>query len=79
MAHSLYPPLKLPPVAPADLKRGVKVRTRYFYADSLPGSVATVVRSWPAPNGHWVRCNYGRNLGGKSLLKTMPADALALA
>ena len=79
MAHDLYPPLKTPEVCLEDLKRGVKVKTRIFYADSLPGSEATVVRFWTVHNGIWVRCNYGKNLSGKSLLKTMPANVLTLS
>lgn len=38
-----------------------------------------MVRYWETPKGVWVRCNYGRNLSGKSLLKTMPLDVLCLA
>lgn len=53
--------------------------TRLFYADSLPGGKAHVVRFWDTPKGVFVRCNYGKNLSGKSLLKTRPANVLALA
>lgn len=76
---SLYPPLDLPTVAPTVLKRGLGVQVRYFYADSVPGNQAKVVRHWNTPHGIQVRCNFGKNLGGQSLLKTMPLDALALA
>lgn len=79
MAHSLYPSLPVPELNPTLLKRGLKVQTRVFYADSVPGGQATVVRFWTAYNGTWVRCNYGKNRSGKSLLKTMPANVLALA
>ena len=79
MANDLYPSLKLPALQADQLRKGLDVQTRYFYADSLPGRRATVVRHWTTHNGTWVRCNYGRNLSGKSLLKTMPADTLALA
>jgi hypothetical protein len=79
MSHSLYPSLLVPELDYRLLKRGLKVQTRVFYADSLPGREATVVRFWTAHNGTWVRCNYGKNLSGKSLLKTMPANVLALA
>lgn len=79
MAHDLYPPLDLPALDTTLLKRGLSVQTRHFYADSLPGKKATVVRHWQTHNGVWVRCNYGRNAGGQSLLKTMHASALALA
>lgn len=79
MSNNLYPPLDLPPLDPLRSRRGSLVQTRYFYADSLPGRPATVVRSWTVHTGTWVRCNYGNNLSGKSILKTMPADALALA
>lgn len=79
MAHDLYPPLKTPELRLEDLKRGVKVKTRIFYADSLPGREAKVVRFWTTHNGTWVRCNYGKNLSGQSLLKTMPSDVLTLA
>lgn len=54
------------------------VQTRYFYADSVPGRQATVVRVRHTPKGAFVRCNYGKNLSGQSLLKWMCADALAL-
>jgi hypothetical protein len=79
MANTLYPALDVPAVDAATLKRGLAVRTRYFYADSVPGNKATVVRFWDTPRGTFVRCNYGKNLSGKSLLKTMPLDALAAA
>ena len=79
MSHGLYPPLDLPPVGPSQLRRGLKIQTRYFCADSAPASQATVVRHWTTRNGTWVRCSYGKTLNGKSILKTMPADALALA
>lgn len=79
MANTLYPKLEVPELDPALLKRGLKVQTRIFYADSLPGSKATVVRFWTVQSGTWVRCNYGKNKGGHSLLKTMPANVLALA
>ncbi len=74
-----YPPLDAPTVPASELKRGLTVQTRYFYADSPPGNRAKVVRFWDTPKGIFVRCNYGKNLGGQSLLKTMPIDALALA
>ncbi|HCF3018822.1 TPA: hypothetical protein NIB55_006104 [Pseudomonas aeruginosa] len=77
--NPLYPPLNLPELDPALLKRRLQVQTRTFYADSLPGSKATVVRFWDTPKGVFVRLNYGKNLGGQSLLKTMPANVLALA
>lgn len=76
---ALFPPLDAPAVPAADLKRGLAVQTRYFYADSKPGNRAKVVRYWDTPKGVFVRCNYGKNLGGQSLLKTMPLDALAVA
>lgn len=75
--HPGFPPLELPPVAVALLRRGSLVQTRYFYADSLPGNRATVVRVVKTPRGIWVRCNYGKNQSGQSLLKWMPGDALA--
>jgi len=78
MANSLYPSLDLPSAPVSALKRGTCVQTRYFYADSLPGAKATVVRHWESKGHHWVRLNYGKNLGGQSILKTMPLDALAL-
>lgn len=77
-SHSIYPPLNSPAVLPETLKRGLQVQTRYFYADSAPGNKATVVRHWSTPAGIQVRCNFGKNLGGNSLLKTMPIDALSL-
>jgi len=77
---SLFPPLNLPVASPVQLKRGTRVVTRYFYADSVPGNQATVVRTWQAPTGEWfVRVNCGKNLSRQSLLKTMCLDALALA
>lgn len=78
-ASSLYPPINSPAVETSQLKRGLAVQTRYFYADSPPGNQAKVVRFWDSPKGVFVRCNYGKNLGGQSLLKTMPLDALCLA
>lgn len=69
--------LSLPPVDVALLRRGSPVQTRYFYADSLPGHKATVVRVRNTPKGIWVRCNYGKNQSSQSLLKWMPDDALA--
>lgn len=77
-SHSIYPPLNSPALAPETLKRGLQVQTRYFYADSAPGQKATVVRHWNTSTGIQVRCNFGKNLGGLSLLKTMPIDALSL-
>ena len=76
---SLYPPLTLPAADASLLKRGTAVQTRYFFADSVPGSKATVVRVRPSRTGPMVRCNFGKNLSGQSLLKWMCADALALA
>ncbi|EKP0311675.1 hypothetical protein ACTG16_23200 [Aeromonas sp. 23P] len=76
---SLYPPLMLPAVTPDQLKRGTPIQTRYFYADSIPGNKGKVVRFWSTAKGWYVRVNYGKNLGGQSLLKTMLMDALALA
>ena len=83
MAHgvvmqSSWKPLDLPAVEVERLKRGVVVQTRYFFADSVPGSKASVVRVRKDKHGnYWVRCNYGKNLSGQSLLKWMTADALA--
>jgi len=77
--NCLYPPLDLPELDTSLLKRNLKVQTRTFYADSLPGSKAAVVRFWDSPKGVFVRLNYGKNLSGQSLLKTMPANVLALA
>lgn len=76
--HDCFPSLDLPELDTSLLKKGLKVQTRIFYADSVPGNKATVVRYWNSPNGVWVRCNYGKNLSGKSILKTMPANVLAL-
>lgn len=76
--HPSFPPLNLPAADATLLKRGMAVQTRYFYADSVPGSRATVVRVRNTPKGSWVRCCYGKNLSNQSLLKWMPADALAL-
>ena len=67
MSHGLYPPLDLPPVGPSQLRRGLKIQTRYFCADSAPASQATVVRHWTTRNGTWVRCSYGKTLNGKSI------------
>lgn len=75
--HPSFPALPLPAVDVAELRRGSPVQTRYFFADSVPGNRATVVRVRYTPKGPWVRCNYGKNLSGQSLLKWMPADALA--
>jgi|TARA_A100001518_G_C1222020_1_gene66885 hypothetical protein len=77
--NSLYPPLNCPELDPTALKRGLEVQTRIFYADSLPGRKAKVVRFWETPKGWFVRLNYGKNLSGQSLLKTMPCNVLALA
>lgn len=76
----LYPPLKLPAVNAAGLIRGIRVQTRIFFADSLPGNKAIVVRVRKDKHGNdWVRCNYGKNVSGKSILKWMDANSLALA
>jgi len=77
--NDLYPSLSLPAAPVAALKRGTELQTRYFCADSLPGNRCKVVRVIQTNRGVFVRCNYGKNLGGQSLLKTMPLDALALA
>lgn len=77
--NSPFPSLNLPELDPALLKKGLEVQTRTFYADSKPGSRAKVVRYWDTPKGPFVRLNYGKNLGGQSLLKTMPCNVLALA
>lgn len=78
--NALYPPLSLPVVDVASLRRGAAVQTRSFFADSVPGSKATVVRVRKDMHGNsWVRCNYGKNRSGQSILKWMCADALALA
>lgn len=80
MAHPDFPALAAPELDPAQTKRGTRVCTRIFFADSVPGSAATVVRLWMAHNGTWVlRCNYGKNRSGKSILKTMHSSALTLA
>ncbi len=73
-----YPPLDLPPLAGGVLRKKLAVQTRYFYGNSVPGNRAVVIRFWESPKGIWVRCNYGKNLSGQSLLKTMPIDALCL-
>lgn len=78
-SQALYPPLQLPAVNVTALTRGTCVQTRYFFADSVPGSKATVVRVRESKTGPWVRCNFGKNLSGQSLLKWMCADSLALA
>lgn len=76
---SLYPPLNLPAVQPHQLKRGLEIQTRYFFADSIPGNKGKIVRAWQTAKGHWyVRVNFGKNQGGQSLLKTMVLDAMAL-
>lgn len=77
MAHPNFPPLPLPAVDATCLRKGSFVQTRYFFADSIPGRRAEVVRVRQTPKGPFVRCNYGKNLSGQSLLKWMPADALA--
>ncbi|EPV3031772.1 MULTISPECIES: hypothetical protein [Pseudomonas] len=74
----LYPALDLPALDVARLRRGLAVQTRIFFADSIPGNKAKVIRFWDTPKGVFVRCNYGKNQGGQSLLKTMPANVLAL-
>lgn len=79
MAHSCYPNLAAPELDSALLTKGLRVQTRVFYADSIPGNKATVMRFWTTHNGTWVRCNYGKNQSGQSLLKTMPLNVLALA
>jgi len=76
--HPSYPALNVSAVDASVLTRGANVITRYFYADSIPGNKAKVVRVHNTKNGYWVRCNYGKNLSGQSLLKWMPSDALAL-
>lgn len=74
-----YPPLDKPPLAGGDLRKKLAVQTRYFYGNSVPGNRAVVIRYWEeSPKGIWVRCNYGKNLSGQSLHKTMPIDALCL-
>lgn len=75
----LYPALDLPALDVARLRRGLAVQTRIIFADSIPGNKAKVIRFWDTPKGVFVRCNYGKNQGGQSLLKTMPANVLALA
>ncbi|EIU1447155.1 hypothetical protein H2O04_23160 [Pseudomonas aeruginosa] len=75
----LYPALDLPALDVARLRRGLAVQTRIFFADSIPGNKAKVIRFWDTPKGVFVRCNYGKNQGGQSLLKTMPANVLAPA
>lgn len=78
--NALHPTLPLPCVDVATLRRGTSVQTRSFFADSVPGSKAAVVRVRRDKYGNgWVRCNYGKNLSGQSILKWMCADALALA
>jgi hypothetical protein len=77
---TLYPPLHLPALTLSDLKKSLPIQTRYFYADSVSGRQGKVVRWWTTPKGStYVRVNYGKNLGGQSLLKTMCLDALALS
>lgn len=62
MVCELYAPLALPELDAIALRRGLQVQIRLFYAGSVPGSVAPVVRFWTAHNGTCVRCNYGRKL-----------------
>ena len=59
--NSLYQPLNCPELNPTALKRGLEVQTRIFYADSVPGNKAKVVRFWETPKGWFVRLNYGKN------------------
>ncbi len=83
MSNDLYPSLDLPAITneqAVQLKRGTVVKTRVFYADSVPGSTATVVRHRKDRYGNvFLRCNFGKNLGGHSLLKWMHADAMCLS
>lgn len=60
-------------------KRGQEVETIYQCLSSAAGSRSKVVKTRKDTNGStWVRCNFGKNQGGQSLLKWMPADALKL-
>lgn len=76
--HAIYPPLNAPPLDVDWVKRGTKVMTRYFFANSIPGNKATVVSVKRLKDRAIVRCNYGQNQSGQSLLKWMDADALTL-
>lgn len=82
MSHDLYPSLDLPAITneqAKQLKRGTAVQTRCFYGNSLPGNKATVLRHSEDQHGNVrLRCNYGKNRSGKSLLKWMPANVLCM-
>lgn len=77
--NPMYQKLDLPAVEKKALKRGLPVQTRYFYGHSVAGSQAKVVRVMETARGVFVRCNFGKNLGGENLINTLPLDALALA
>lgn len=80
MSYKQYPPLELPSIDISRIEKGTRVQTRTFYGNSLPGAQAVVVRiKQDKYKNWWVRCNYGKNLSGQSLLKWMPANVLAFS
>lgn len=78
--NSIYGDIDAPELDPAALKKDLSVQTRIFWDNSVAGSRARVVSFKTGADGKVrVRCNYGQNQSGKSLLKWMPCFALALA
>ena len=67
------------PLDPALLKKNLLVQTRIWWNCSVAGSKAKVVSFKETPKGTVVRCNYGKYGSGKTILKWMPCDALAIA
>lgn len=56
---------------------GATVRTKIEGSASAIGNLGKIIRSWADPAGvAWVRVNYGKNLGGKSIIKTKLAALL---
>jgi hypothetical protein len=73
-----YKPIDAPALDAADLRKGLQVQTREFYACSAPGNRWTVVTWRQMPHRTEVRLKSRPNLGGQCVFKWIPTSVLAL-
>lgn len=59
-----------------EYKKGGKVIICRFYADILPDTEGTVIKSWTIKNTTWIKVLLGFNLSRQKITRTFPADCL---
>lgn len=55
---------------------GLRAITLQFYSDCSAGTRGKVVKFWDSFQGPWYKLYLGRNLSGKKLYKSFPANVL---